>query len=245
MTTTIKTDPALDFAGNVAKLKEQLRRGYDAYCQEREAEGWVGYNTEEAQMEDGWKLGYIAALEDVLHVLEGGTEWRQLLADDEQSPAQPAEPVHFCSNDEHPVRFASHVVLDADGNPYCYFCPACVGVFEDGQEVFDLVIESLEAEKSDFDSVQSVKKADDSKAEDTHPARMVVTIHHTYTLSVDVPKRHGEEDARVMAARITHDMGSLAIATQGKLEIVEVDWPEFQAWEDEDGTETPASAAEA
>lgn len=235
MTTTIKNDPALDFAGNVAKLKDRLNSGYDDYCRKREAEGWVGYNTEEAQMDDGWNLGYIAALEDVLHVLGGGTEWRQLLTEEEK-PAVPSAPVHFCSNDGHPARYASHVVLDSDGNPYRYLCSTCVGVFEDGQDVFDLIIEPLdEAEKAVEAQVKKETAAGEAVA--TRSAAMVVQVHRVYKLSVDVPAHYTPSETE----RYTYNLGSLTIADKGKLENVEVDWPEFQAWEDDDGTEVPGA----
>lgn len=232
--TTIKVDPTLDFAGNVTKLKEQLDLDYDKYYQQRDGEQWVGYNTEEAQMEDGWRLGYIAALEDVLHVMGGGTEWRQLLTEEEEQPAQPAAQVHFCSNDEHPIRLASHVVLDSDGDPYRYLCPACVGGFEDGQEVFDLVIEPLDEAKKAVEA-QVKKETAAGEAVATRSAAMVVQVHRVYKLSVDVPAHYTPSEAE----RYTYNLGSLTIADQGNLENVEVDWPEFQAWEDEDGTETP------
>lgn len=39
---------------------------------------------------------------------------------------------------------ATKVVYDSDNEPYLYLCPTCAEAFEEGQDVFDLVVDFLE-----------------------------------------------------------------------------------------------------
>jgi len=57
-------------------------------------------------------------------------------------------------------------------------------------------------------------------------ARVRVQIHRTYLINVDAP----DDATRRGAESAAHDLGSLVIHEEGKLENVEVDWPEFEGW---------------
>ncbi|MCL4296233.1 MAG: hypothetical protein KJ077_10915 [Anaerolineae bacterium] len=78
---------------------------------------------------------------------ENDEAWRNMIEEIETVTLEPpGADEHDCAGrHEQPVK-ATHIVRDSNGDPYLYLCASCAWAFEEGQDVFDLNINSIEAD---------------------------------------------------------------------------------------------------